>query len=465
MVAIKHVMLDGSEPELTWAEIDRRTDQLAVAFIDRGLTFGSRLAIGLRNSPLFVLSVFAAWKAGAVPVPVRWDVPAWELARIREVIDPGLFVGGDDIEWLNATAGDPVREIPDVVSPHTNGICSSGSTGTPKVIVNLRPAVYDPYLSTPFITAWKEVPRPQKILVPAPMYHTNGFTTWANAVGGEQLVILEKFDAALIVDLIERERISHFTATPTMLKRIADIPGIESRDLSSVEWIMQGAAPMPPSLVHRWAKLIGAESIVMAYGMTENLGLTALRGDEWMTHQGSVGRPFRGTEIRIRDDRGQDLPPGKIGEVYLRASFHGGYEYLGNATKLQEHGDGFGTAGDLGRLDEDGFLYLADRRVDMIITGGANVFPAEVEAALIDHPEIADVVVVGLRDPEWGRRVHAVIQPRDLANPPSAQEVIAYAKSRLAPYKVPKTVEYLDALPRSQATKISRGALVAQRGG
>jgi bile acid-coenzyme A ligase len=132
---------------------------------------------------------------------------------------------------------------------------------------------------------------------------------------------------------------------------------------------------------------------------------------------------------------------------------------------LRTTDDGFQTAGDMGYLDDDGYLYLVDRRVDMIVTGGANVFPAEVEAALIDHPDIADVVVVGLRDPAWGRRVHAIIEPSDPAAPPSAHEIIGYAKSRLAPYKLPKTVETVDVIPRSEATKVNRGALVAARGG
>ena len=170
---------------------------------------------------------------------------------------------------------------------------------------------------------------------------------------------------------------------------------------------------MPPSLVHRWAGLIGAERIIMAYGMTEAIGITALRGDEWMKHEGSVGRGMRGTEIRILDPDGADVPTGEVGEIFLRSPTYGGSNYLGDAPQLRETPDGFRTVGDLGYLDDDGFLYVADRRVDMIITGGANVFPAEVEKALIDHPKIADIVVVGLRDAEWGRRVHAIIEPAD----------------------------------------------------
>jgi bile acid-coenzyme A ligase len=143
----------------------------------------------------------------------------------------------------------------------------------------------------------------------------------------------------------------------------------------------------------------------------------------------------------------------------------GSYDYRGGAALLPITPDGFGTGGDIGWVDAEGYLYLADRRADMIITGGANVFPAEVESALCDHPEIADVVVIGLKDDQWGRRVHAVVEPKDKAAPPSEADVIAYAKGKLAGYKVPKTVEFVDEIPRSAATKVSRGAMVEARGG
>ena len=267
------------------------------------------------------------------------------------------------------------------------------------------------------------------------------------------------------LEVIERHRITTFTATPTMLQRMADVPGIDDRDLSSLVWITQGAAPMPPSLVHRWAGLIGAEKIFMAYGMTEGIGITAVRGDDWMSHPGTVGKGMRGTEVRILDLDLHDLPPGQVGDIYLRSPSYGGSRYLGDEPSLRSTDDGFQTGGDVGYLDGDGFLYLVDRRVDLIISGGANVFPAEVEAALIDHPDVADVVVVGLQDAEWGRRVHAIVEARDPATPPTADEIVAYAKGRLAAYKVPKTVEFVDAIPRSEATKVNRGRLVDARGG
>jgi bile acid-coenzyme A ligase len=460
-----HVMADGTESTSTWGELHRRSDELAGALAGRGVGAGDRVSLALGNTPQFVLAAFAVWKLGAVPVPVRWDVPEWELSRVLEVIEPRLHLGTDDLAWIDGTDGGAVPDLPDVVSPHQNGICSSGSTGMPKVILTRKLGVYDAETIAPFMEVWTPVPRPQTILVPAPMYHANGFATLMSMLNGDRLVVLERFDAARAVDVIERHRISTFTATPTMLQRIADLPGIDERDLSSVRWILQGAAPMPPSLVHRWIELIGPERIVMAYGMTEGLGLTALRDDEWMTHQGSVGRGFRETELRILDADLRDVPTGQLGEIYLRSPMFEGYVYLGGAPPLRGTEDGWNTAGDLGYLDEDGYLYLVDRRVDMIITGGANVFPAEVECALIDHPAIADVVVIGLQDPEWGRRVHAIVQPADPGAPPTRDDVVAYAKSRLAPYKVPKTVELVESIPRSEATKVSRGALIEARGG
>ena len=464
-IVLRHIGLDGSEPGFAWPDLDRRSSQLAGALSARGVGWGDRIGLGLRNSPQFVLAALAAWKLGAVPVPVRWDLPDWELGRLREVIAPRVYLDPGDIPWIDATAGLGVPDLPDRVAPQMNGICSSGSTGTPKVIVTERPAVYDPRMGVPFIDLWNPVPRPQTIAVLAPMYHANGFTTLYSLLAGDRLVVLEKFDAARVVDVIERHRVSTFTATPTMLQRIADLPGIDGRDLSSIQWFIQGAAPMPPSLVHRWAGLIGPERIVMAYGMTEGLGLTALRGDEWMAREGSVGLGIRGTEVRILGPEGARLPAGEIGEIYLRTPADAGYRYLGPAPRLRTADDGFATAGDLGYLDSDGYLYLVDRRVDMIITGGANVFPAEVEAALIDSPAIADVVVIGLRDPEWGRRVHAIIEPADPAAPPALGDVRDYARSRLAAYKVPKTIEIVAAIPRSEATKVNRGALVAARDG
>jgi len=464
-VAIRFVGIDGTETPRTAAELDARACQVGRAMAARGVGVGDRVGLELRNSPELVSCIFGAWKIGAAPVPMRWDLPEWERERVVKVLDGRLVVTERDMSLFSEADRMPADPLPDVVAPVVNGICSSGSTGTPKVIMATRPGTYDPDLVRPFPIYWGVELGRQRILCPTTLYHTNGFATMMSYISGDSLVIMEKFDAERVVDLIERHRITTFTATSTMLQRISRVPDLHRRDLSSLVWILQGAAVISPSLVRFWIDLLGPEKIYMSYGMTEGLGLASIRGDQWLTHQGSVGRGIRDTEIRILDASQQDLPPGEIGEIYLRSPFTGGYGYLGDAGNLPTTPDGFATAGDLGWMDEDGFLYIADRRVDMIISGGANVFPAEVEAALFEHPGVADVVVVGLKDEEWGRRVHAIVEPTDKADPPTAEEVIAFAKSHLAAYKVPKTVEFVDSIPRSAATKVNRGQLVAERGG
>ncbi|MGB9305965.1 MAG: class I adenylate-forming enzyme family protein [Mycobacterium sp.] len=457
------VALDGTAQSLTFGELDARANQWGRALAASGAETGSLVALAIPNSRHLVLATLGCWKIGAVPIPMHWDLPEWERDRVRAVIGPTVIVDEQSRWELEAQAAtESESPLPEAISPTANGICSSGSTGVPKVILNLAPSLWIPQQGEPFLANWTPVVQPQTIMVPAPMYHTNGFATFLMLLSGDRLVVLEKFDAALFVDTIEKYRITNFTATPTMLARVAALRDIRQRDLSSVVFILQGAAVMPPSLLHTWFELLSPEQIVTAYGMTENLGLTALRGDEWLAHPGSVGRGFRDTEIRILDAEKNPVPTGEDGDVYLRAPMSAGYRYLGGAPPLPSTEDGFRSAGDIGHLDEDGYLYIVDRRADMIISGGANVFPAEVESALAGHPDIADVVVIGLTDTRWGRRVHAVVQA---AQPLTEQQVIEYAKSRLAPYKAPKTVEFVDKIPRTAATKVNRSALIAARGG
>lgn len=455
----------AADRDLTAAELDRRSDQLAGAMAAKGVGVGHRVAIALRNSLELVISTCATWKLGATPVPVRWDLPDWELDALKEVIDAQLHLSDDDLAWIRSTVDAEVPELQEVTPPRMMGICSSGSTGTPKIIVSQAPGTHVALKSSPMMELFRPVARPQVVMVLAPMYHVNGFITQLNLLAGDRLVVLERFDAAAAVDAIERHRVTTFTATPAMLQRIVDLPDVDRRDLSSLDWFLQGAAPMPPSLVHRLVDLVGAGTILMAYGMTEALGVVAITGEEWLHHQGSVGRGLRGTEIRVLREDGTEAPIGEVGDIYLRSTAYPGSQYLGDVPQVVPTEDGFRSVGDMGHLDADGYLYIADRRVDMIVSGGANVFPAQVEAALVDHPKIADVVVIGLRDDTWGRRVHAIVEPADADDPPTAAEVIAYAKERLAAYKVPKTVELVEDMPRSAATKVNRGRLVEERGG
>ncbi len=456
---------DGTDLVLSWADLEARANRLARHLGGRGLGVGGRLAVGLPNCPEHVIAAFAGWKLGATVVPLRWDLPEWERSRVRQVVDAAVtLTERADPAFTDTTRSDD--PLPDVVAPRARGICSSGSTGLPKVIVAERPGLVDVdrvSVTATIVESYGAQPHPQLVLVPGPLYHTNGFGGLNHLLAGDAIALLERFDPSRALDVIETWSVDGFTAATILLQRIARVDGVEGRDLSSLRWVQQGAARLPEWLARRWIDLVGPERFFMSYGMSEGLGLCAIRGDEWLEHPGSVGRPFGATEIRVLAADGSLAPSGEVGEIFMRSPGGTDFSYLGDSPRPTSGGEGFYSVGDIGTIDGDGYVYIVDRRTDMIITGGANVFPAEVECALSEHPAVADVVVIGLADPEWGRRVHAIVVAADPARPPTAEEVVVYAKSRLAAYKVPKSVEFLSAMPRSAATKINRSALVDER--
>lgn len=464
-VALWLVGTDGKTERLTWAELDRRATQVGRWLAGRGATVGSRVALALHNSVELVLAVMGSYKVGAVPVPVRWDLPDWEHRRLLACMDPTVVLTEDDRTAVRASgtlADDP---LPEVVSPEAWGICSSGSTGTPKVIVRAVPGLYDPAVPVAaMVDSYRPLARPQRIGVPAPMYHTNGFTVTTNLLGGEQVVLMERFDAGRFLGAVDDLGVTGFIAATPMLLRMARVGDFDDRPLRTVGWVQQGASDIPRWLARRWIDKVGPEQVFFSYGSTEGLGIVACRGDEWLAHPGTVGRPTAGAEVRILDEHDRPVPAGTVGTIFLRSATGTVHRYLGDAPPVHRTADGFGTVGDMGWLDEGGYLYVADRRTDLIVTGGANVYPAEVEAALSEHPDVADAVVIGLDDPEWGKRVHAVVQPAPGAGL-SPDGVTAFVRERLAPYKVPKSVELVDRIPRTEAGKVNRSAMVAARQG
>lgn len=471
--ALVFAELDGTETPVAWTELDRRADQVAHLLEHRGVQQGSMVTVALPNSPEHMTVTIAAWRLGACVLPLRYDLPEWERNRLLEVARPTVVVGDWPLtEQSTVSSADletsrtiPPEPVPDRVADPAIAIATSGSTGLPKLIVSPGPGVYDPDLPT-YQSAQRMGSGPGQVqLVPAPLYHTNGFRISHGALDRDELVILmRRFDAALCADLIERHQVTTVTMAPTMLLRLARLPGIEHRDFSSLQSVLQGAGPCPPWLARWWIDRIGPERFFVSYGASERVGLTFLRGDEWLAHPGSVGRGL-GTEVRILDDTGRELPPGQVGEIFLRPTDTrpGGHIYVG-APPAKQTPDGFTSVGDVGWLDEDDYLHIADRRVDMIVSGGANVFPAEVEAALLEHPAVADCAVVGLADEEWGSRVHAVVQAADPTAPPMEEELRRHCRDRLAAYKVPKSFSLTAALPRNEAGKLNRSALAAELG-
>ena len=463
-VAVTFLRQDGGVRKLTWREVERSSTNVAYGLSKQGLSAGDRLAIEVKNSPEHLFAVFAGWKCGATIIPVRWDLPEWERDRVLAAIEPKVSLRGTDFVRDTRYTQEPVAALPDVVPKFASGICSSGSTGSPKVILRLSPGVYDTNQETAksFVNLSPEG-KQSVMIIAAPMYHNNGYLSSLELVAGRSIVLLERFSPDLLLDAIEHHGGTGFVAATIMLQRLARHPRTLATDFSGVDWVMQGASPIPDWLTEFWIERIGADRFYLTYGSSELIGTTMCRGTEWLCHRGTTGKPTGQTEIRILGESGDVLPANRVGQIFLRNSSGYGHQYLGNDS-VSMTADGFVTLGDLGSLDEDGYLYIADRRVDLIVTGGANVYPAEVEAALTEHPDIEDVVVIGLPDPEWGNRVHAIVQLSSRQGDSlSSADVVEWAKQRLAGYKVPKSVEFVDRIPRTEATKVNRSALLRER--
>lgn len=469
--AMVFAAVDGGETELTWTELERRSNQVAWFFADRGVTEGDTVAVALANGPQHVFATFGAWKLGASVLPLRYDLPSWERDRVLGLAQAKVVVGDwddatDDVVTtarLAATVTGDAAAPPDRIPQMARMIATSGSTGRPKLIVDPTPGIYAD-ADVESAAGLQGQGSDSNHLVTSPLYHANGWAAcYMSLLGGERIVLMERFGAERVVELIERHRITHVIMVPTMLQRIARLPDVGERDFSSIERLVYGAAPIPEWVVRAWLELIPPERFWLTYGSSEALGFCATTGAEWLKRPGTTGTPL-GCDLKILDESGAELPPGEVGEIYMRPQ--GGpsraFEYVGSETP-QPTPDGYWTLGDMGWVDADGYVYIADRRQDMIVSGGANVYPAEVETALSEHPNVDDTVVIGLPDPEWGRRVHAVVQPVDIGQTLTDDDLRAHCKSRLAPYKVPKTFEVIEAIPRSAAGKVNRTALAAER--
>ena len=470
-VAVVFAPRSGNDLVITWRTLDERSSQVARLLAERGAEPGRLVGVSLPNSPEHLYAVIGAWKAGAGVMPMRSDIPGWERERLVEASGVAMLVGDVadptvpvvTLAEVRASVDRAADPLPDVVPDPAVAIASSGSTGRPKVIVSPQPGAQVPGATPPMPALYIDLPPAMPQLIPAPLYHTNGFSVAHSTLfAGDTIILMEKFDAAHAVDLIERHRIACFTAVPTMLGRMARVDGVRDRDLSCLVYVMYGGAPCPDWVIEAWFDLVGPERFFFTYGSSERVGLAMMRGDEWLTHRGSCGRGYK-TLIRILDDDGIEAPTGQVGEIFmLQPESPEPASYVGAAPPKRTP-DGYTSIGDLGSVDADGYLYIADRRVDMIVSGGANVFPAEVEAALSEHPGVADVVVIGLPDPEWGRRVHAIVEPADPRAPVTAADLDPFVRERLAAYKVPKGYEFVVQMPRTDAGKINRGALIVER--
>ncbi|MBV9331991.1 MAG: AMP-binding protein [Alphaproteobacteria bacterium] len=451
---------------LAWRELDQHTNRMARALEGHGVKQGDFVTIALPNGIGFIEAAYAAWKLGATPQPVSARLPLTELRAIIELAKtPVVFADADldaGVEVVSParllSQSDDASPLPDRVAPSWKAPTSGGSTGRPKLIVSGQPGVAEG-LAAQF---WR-ISKDDVVLMPGPLYHNGPFITAFGALqAGARVVLMPKFDAEGVLREIERNRATWIYLVPTMMGRIWRLPEeVRSRyDVSSLKTVWHLAAPCPAWLKEAWIGWLGADVIWELYGGTEGLASTVISGSEWLSHRGSVGKVALGGVMKAFGPDGEELPAGETGEIYMKRAegMPATYRYVG-ATPRTLPG-GWESIGDIGWFDEEGYLYLADRRTDMILVGGANIYPAEVEAALEEHPLVASCAVIGIPDEDLGNRVHAIVQPR---GPLTADDLQQHLAERLVVYKRPRSFEFVDEPLRDDAGKVRRNALRDER--
>lgn len=455
------------EVTLTYAQLDARSNRKARQLAELGVKEGDVVTLALPNGLEFYETAFAIWKLGATPNNVSAKLPAAELRAIVELASPGLIIGEEHMRvegWPFLAAGTrPGLDLSDAalptrISPRWKIQTSGGSTGRPKLIVDRQPGTYDP-TKLPLLQRAGEA-----MLNPGPMYHNAPFAaSFQSLFSGGHVVEMGKFDPMHALELIERHRVDWVNFVPTMMHRIWRLPADQrdAFDLSSLRIVWHMGSVCPQWLKQAWIDWLGPDRIFEMYGGTEVIGVTVITGREWLLHKGSVGKIQMGSKMRILNDRGEECAVGETGEIYFlpekgRSST---YEYIGaQARALGE----WETYGDVGRVDAEGYLYIDDRRTDMIVSGGANVFPAEVEAALDQHPDVESSIVIGLPDPDLGQRVHAIVQLAESA-PTDADALRAFLANLLVRYKIPRSFEFTRDNLRDDAGKARRSKLREDR--
>ena len=478
------------ETRRTYGELARRVTRLARALRAAGVGAGDAVGAALHNGAEWFELLNAVGLLGAQLVPIGYRLKgpeiAYMLADSRATV---LLAAGDlaaevdraaaELGWPDERRwvvgeGERGRSYEAVLAEQSDApladalpgggfntlVYTSGTTGRPKGIDRAMDPATAHLTLFGMARLWDFGPD-DVTLVAGPCYHTGpaGYAQLHLLIGGT-VVIMPQFDAAAALALIACHRVTNAFMVPTHFSRILQLDPAERgrHDLSSVRRILHSAAPCPAAVKRGILEVFPPGTVTEFYGASEG-GFTRIGAEEWLRKPGSVGTPWPGHEIHILDESGADLPRGEVGLIYVRApgmrfSYRGADEKTRGAFR-----DGMFTAGDLGWLDDDGYLFIADRRTDLIITGGANVYPAEVEGVLAAHPAVADVAVVGLPDPEMGKSVVAVVELRPGATA-TAADLIAFARRDLSHYKCPRRVEIVPTLPREPQGKVRKRELI-----
>jgi long-chain acyl-CoA synthetase len=496
------IMADGTGL-VTYGQLEARSRQVARLLARLGLRARDHVAIMLPNQSEYFEIAWGAQRAGTYWTPVNWHLTPAEAAYIvadcgatvlfasaetaavaERLPDVRVLVIGDTYEaaiaGLSAAPIDPGRRGPEIEG--STVFYSSGTTGRPKGIK--RAAEFPPFgAGVPLDQVMQLVYGfgPDSVyLCPGPLYHAAplGFSMGTQRNGGT-VVLMDRFDPAGCLRAIEAHRVTHAQFVPTHFVRLLRLPDEErgAFDLGSLQRVIHAAAPCPPEVKRQMIDWLGP-LLWEYYAGSEGNGMTVIDTPGWLAHPGSVGRGIS-APVHIVDDDGRELAAGEDGLIYFEGA---AFEYHNDPAKTAGSRDqrGWSTLGDIGHLDDEGFLYLSDRRTDLIISGGVNLYPREIEEALIGHPAVADVAVIGLPDPDMGQSVLAIVQPRKAAagagarsvgeagdeavgSPELAAELIEYCRSRLASFKCPRSVEFVAALPRTPTGKLLRRQLREER--
>jgi len=477
---------------VSYAALAARADRFGRGLRALGLAPGSTVAGMLPNGADALALFFAALETGLYVVPLNWHLTAAEVGYILGDSEAGAFVAHERFAGVAAAAADQAGIVPEArfavgavpgFAPlaelgaggdgrprqRTAGapmVYTSGTSGRPKGV--RRALTGDdpdnvPPASTWFFGLFGLKPYDDHVhLCCSPLYHTAvlNFATISVQLG-HPVVLMDRFDPETMLALIERHRATHTHMVPTQFRRLLALPeAVRARyDVGSLRAAIHGAAPCPQEVKRRMLDWWGPV-VIEYYAATEGGG-AGITAQEWLEKPGSVGRAWPGAQVRVLDDNGDDLPPGQPGLVYLRMG-NSTFDYHKDRDKtLASRARGMFTVGDIGYLDADGYLYLCDRKGDMIISGGVNIYPAEIESELSCHPAVADVAVFGIPHDEWGEEIKAVVQPVDgvTPGPELTAALLGFLDGRIAAFKRPRTIDYVAELPREPNGKLYKRRL------
>src|ERR1700758_1709860 len=489
------VILHPSGTVIPFDDLEARANRLSHRLRKAGLREGDTVAILMENNEHIHAVMWAARRSGLYYVPINTHLTAAEAAYIVDNSNAKVIIGSTPLRetcvglaehlpgglpgllmiadgeldgwqrYPECVADQPDTPIEDEIEGDLLQY-SSGTTGRPKGIKRELPHVSPaeaPGMMSALVGFWMH---PGAVyLSPAPLYHTapSGWSMSAQG-GGITTVVLEKFDPEGCLEAIQRHRVTHAQFVPVMFTRMLKLPDSvrSSYDVSSLERVMHAAAPCPveikKQMIDWWGPIVDEY-----YASSEAIGSTLISAEEWLAHPGSVGKPMM-CQIHIVDQDGKELPSGQAGEIYFEGGFC--FEYLNDAEKTAASRDGHGwtTVGDVGYVDDDGYLYLTDRRHHMIISGGVNIYPQEAENLLVTHPKVMDAAVFGIPDDEMGQSVKAVVQTVDPADATDefSDDLLAWLRDRLAHYKCPRSISFEAQLPRTDTGKLYKNELVTK---